>query len=224
MISLLNRFSIVGILKECRIDLFPSHIKARFNIEINNQQEITIYYSINKKFHIEKYKEFISLIPKFHPTIQGYVWNGKTKYYCISSNNLLEKQTNKLFISGNILERNGNVYFNGEYIKLTKLKNSFTFSFEGIVIDKDHILNIVNDSPRIFNISTHDIIPSQKVYNFSAYYNLGYRIKNDNVYINKQKYNFDLYNKQLTDKKINKEDIDNYLLEWEIINSENKYE
>ena len=158
MISLLNRFSIVGVLKECRIDLFPSHIKARFNIEINNQQEITIYYSINKKFHIEKYKEFIDLIPKFHPTIQGYVWNGKTKYYCISSNNLLENSSNKLFISGNILERNGNVYFNGEYIKITKLKNDFSFSFEGIVVDKEHILNIVNDTPRLYIIFLSNII------------------------------------------------------------------
>ena len=219
MISLLNRFSIVGILKECRIDLFPSHIKARFNIEINNQQEITIYYSINKKFHIEKYKEFIDLIPKFHPTIQGYVWNGKTKYYCISSNNLLENSSNKLFISGNILERNGNVYFNGEYIKITKLKNDFSFSFEGIVVDKEHILNIVNDTPRLFSIKTN-IIPSEKIYNFSAKYNFGYKIENNNVYKNKKNYNFVLNNKHYINKTINKEDIDNYLLEWDIINSE----
>lgn len=219
MISLLNRFSIVGILKECRIDLFPSHIKARFNIEINNQQEITIYYSINKKFHSEKYKEFIDLIPKFHPTIQGYVWNGKTKYYCISSNNLLENSSNKLFISGNILERNGNVYFNGEYIKITKLKNDFSFSFEGIVVDKEHILNIVNDTPRLFSIKTN-IIPSEKIYNFSVRYNFGYKIENNNVYKNKQNYNFVLNNKHYINKTINKEDIDNYLLEWDIINSE----
>lgn len=219
MISLLNRFSIVGILKECRIDLFPSHIKARFNIEINNQQEITIYYSINKKFHIEKYKEFIDLIPKFHPTIQGYVWNGKTKYYCISSNNLLENSSNKLFISGNILERNGNVYFNGEYIKITKLKNDFSFSFEGIVVDKEHILNIVNDTPRLFSIKTN-IIPSEKIYNFSVKYNFGYKIENNNVYKNKQNYNFVLNNKHYINKTMNKEDIDNYLLEWDIINSE----
>ena len=106
MTSLLNRFTIVGVLKECRIDLFPSHIKARFNIEIDKQQEITIYYSINKKFHKEKYKEFIDLIPNLHPTINGYVWNGKTKYYCLSSNNLLENSRQKIFISGNILMRN----------------------------------------------------------------------------------------------------------------------
>lgn len=219
MISLLNRFSIIGILKECRIDLFPSHIKARFNIEINNQQEITIYYSINKKFHSEKYKEFIDLIPKFHPTIQGYVWNGKTKYYCISSNNLLENSSNKLFISGNILERNGNVYFNGEYIKITKLKNDFSFSFEGIVVDKEHILNIVNDTPRLFSIKTN-IIPSEKIYNFSVKYNFGYKIENNNVYKNKQNYNFVLNSKHYINKTMNKEDIDNYLLEWDIINSE----
>ena len=152
MISLLNRFSLIGILKECRIDLFSSHIKSKFNIEVDNKNEITVYYSINKKFHSDKYKEFIDLIPQFHPTITGYVWNGKEKYYTISSNNLLENKTNKLFISGNILERNGNVYLNGEYIKITKLKNEFSFSFEGIVIDNSHILNIVNDSPRVFNI------------------------------------------------------------------------
>ena len=218
MISLLNRFSLVGILKECRIDLFPSHIKAKFNIEINNN-EITIYYSINKKFHQEKYKEFISLIPKLHPTIQGYVWNGKEKYYCISSNNLLEDSTNKLFISGNVLERNGNVYFNGEYIKITKLKNDFSFSFEGIVIDENHILNVVNDSPRIFNINTK-IHSSEKVYNFSANYNFGYKIEKNYVLKNEKETNFILLNKKITTKSIDKKDISNYLLEWEIINSD----
>ena len=50
MISLLNRFTIIGILKECRIDLFPSHIKARFNI----QCKIREYYrvSINSLFFV----------------------------------------------------------------------------------------------------------------------------------------------------------------------------
>ena len=222
MISLLNRFTIIGVLKECRIDLFPSHIKARFNIEINNQQEITIYYSINKKFHSEKYKEFIDLIPKFHPTINGYVWNGKTKYYCLSSNNLLENSKQKLFISGNILEKNGFVYFNAEYIKITKkINKGFLFEFEGIVIDKEHILNIVNDTPRLFSIKTN-IIPSEKIYNFSVKYNFGYKIENNNVYKNKQNYNFVLNNKHYINKTINKEDINNYLLEWEIINSDNE--
>lgn len=221
MTSLLNRFTIVGVLKECRIDLFPSHIKARFNIEIDKQQEITIYYSINKKFHKEKYKEFIDLIPNLHPTINGYVWNRKTKYYCLSSNNLLENSRQKLFISGNILEKNGFVYFNGEYIKITKLKNDFSFSFEGIVVDKEHILNIVNDTPRLFSIKTN-IIPSEKIYNFSVKYNFGYKIENNNVYKNKQNYNFVLNNKHYINKTINKEDINNYLLEWEIINSDNE--
>jgi len=219
MISLLNKFSLIGILKECRIDLFPSHIKAKFNMEINNQEEITVYYSINKKFHNEKYKEFIQIIPKLHPVIQGYVWNGKIKYYSIFSNNLTEDSNNKLFISGNVLEKNDKIYFNGEYIKLTNLKNEFNFSLEGIIVNKNKILNIVNDSPRIFNIKTN-IKPSGKVYNFSINYIPQYIIKNDNVYYNKQNYQFVYYNKQTTNKVINKNDVDNYLLEWEIINSD----
>ena len=200
MTSLLNRFTIVGILKECRIDLFPSHIKARFNIEIDKQQEITIYYSINKKFHKEKYKEFIDLIPFLHPYVNGYVWCEKDQYYCLSSNNLLEK----LFISGNVLEKNEIVYFNAEYIKLTKLKNELSFSFEGIIIDHFHILNIVNDSPRMFYIE-NNFKPSEKVYNFSVQYNSHYNINNNKHYIN---------------KIIKQEDINNYLLEWNIINSD----
>lgn len=219
MISLLNKFSLIGILKECRIDLFPSHIKAKFNMEINNQEEITVYYSINKKFHNEKYKEFIQIIPKLHPVIQGHVWNGKIKYYSIFSNNLTEDSNNKLFISGNVLEKNDKIYFNGEYIKLTNLKNEFNFSLEGIIVNKNKILNIVNDSPRIFNIKTN-IKPSGKVYNFSINYIPQYIIKNDNVYYNKQNYQFVYYNKQTTNKVINKNDVDNYLLEWEIINSD----
>lgn len=219
MISLLNRFSLVGILKECRIDLFPSHIKAKFNIEVDNQNEITVYYSINKKFHSDKYKEFIDLIPQFHPTIKGYVWNGKEKYYTISSNNLLENKTNKLFISGNILERNGNVYLNGEYIKITKLKNEFSFSFEGVVIDNNHILNIVNDSPRVFNIR-NNLNSSEKVYNFSVKYNFGYKIENLNVFNEDKDSNFTLIKKNKTKKIIEQKDIDNYMLEWEIINSD----
>lgn len=219
MISLLNRFSLVGILKECRIDLFPSHIKAKFNIEVDNQNEITVYYSINKKFHSDKYKEFIDLIPQFHPTIKGYVWNGKEKYYTISSNNLLENKTNKLFISGNILERNGNVYLNGEYIKITKLKNEFSFSFEGVVIDNNHILNIVNDSPRVFNIR-NNLNSSEKIYNFSVKYNFGYKIENLNVFNEDKDSNFTLIKKNKTKKIIEQKDIDNYMLEWEIINSD----
>ena len=219
MISLLNKFSLIGILKECRIDLFSSHIKAKFNIEINDQEEITVYYSINKKFHNEKYKEFIRIIPKLHPVIQGYVWNGKNKYYSIFSNNLIENSNNKLFISGNVLEKNNKIYFNGEYIKLTNLKNEFNFSLEGIVVNKNKILNIVNDSPRIFNIKTN-IKPSGKVYNFSINYIPQYIIKDDNVYYNKQNYQFVYYNKQITNKVIDKNDINNYLLEWEIINSD----
>ena len=89
------------------------------------------------------------------------------------------------------------------------------------MINKEHILNIVNDSPRIFNIKTN-INPSEKIYNFSAYYNLGYKINENNVYFNKQKFNFDYYNKHCTNKILSKKEIDNYLLEWEIINSDNE--
>lgn len=219
MNSLLNKFIAIGQLKECCIEFFPSHIKSKFNIEVNNQIEITVNYFINKKFNQEKYKEFLSLIPNLHPNVNGYVWNGKIKYRTLFSYNFSENSDNKLFVSGNILEKNEIVYFNAEYIKKTKLKNEFSFEFEGIIIDHFHILNIVNDSPRMFYIE-NNFKPSEKVYNFSVQYNPHYNIENNNVYNNKQKANFVYYNKHYTGKTINQKDIDNYLLEWNIINSE----
>lgn len=221
MTSLLNRFTAVGILKECRIDIFPSHMKAVFSLEIDKRTEITIHYFINKKFHLEKYKEFLEIIPRLHPEVNGYVWNGKNKIYTLFSNDLLEKNKEKLFISGNVLEKNGVVYFNAEFIKFTKLKNEFDFQFDGVVVNKNTILNIVNDTPRIFYIETN-LNPSEEIYHFLVKYNSGYNIRVDNVYKNKQKSNFVLSNKhyEKQDKTIDKEEIDNYLLEWRIINSD----
>lgn len=221
MISLLNRFTAIGILKECRIDIFPSHMKAVFSLEIDKKTEITVHYFINKKFHLEKYNEFLEIIPRLHPEVNGHVWNGKNKIYTLFSNDLLEKNKEKLFVSGNVLEKNGIVYFNAEFIKFTKLKNEFYFQFDGVVVNKNTILNIVNDTPRIFYIETN-LNPSEEVFRFFAKYNSGYIIRVDNVYNSKQKNNFILSNKsyEKQDKMINKEEIDNYLLEWRIINSD----
>lgn len=221
MISLLNRFTAIGILRECRIDIFPSHIKAVFSLEIDKKTEITVHYFINKKFHLEKYNEFLEIIPLLHPEVNGYVWNGKNKIYNLFSNNLLEKNKEKLFISGNVLEKNGIIYFNAEFIKFTKLKNEFDFQFDGVVVNKNTILNIVNDTPRIFYIETN-LNPSEEVFRFFAKYNSGYTIRTDNVYSSKQKNNFVLNNEYYTNKKISEKEIKDYLLEWEIINSNDK--
>ncbi len=219
MISLLNQFTLVGILKECRIDLFPSHIKAKFGIEIDNGHEVTVNYFINKNFHKEKYKEFIEIIPKLRPVVQGYVWNQKIEYYTLFPDNLLENSTKKLFISGNVVEKNNTVYFNGEYIKFTKLKNGLDFSFEGVVLDQHRILNVVSDSPRVFNIE-NNINSSEKVYKFSVSYQFDYDIIDNIVNYKQQNNNFVLNNKRSTDKTIEQKEIKNYLLEWEIINSD----
>lgn len=221
MISLLNRFTAIGILKECRIDIFPSHIKAVFSLEIDKRTEITVHYFINKKFHLEKYNEFLEIIPRLHPEVNGCVWNGKNKIYDLFSNDLLEKNKEKLFISGNVLEKNGIVYFNAEFIKITKFKNEFDFQFDGVVVGKNMILNIVNDTPRVFCVET-DLNPSEEIYHFFVKYNSGYNIRVDNVYSNKQKSNFILSNKnyEKQGKIIEQKEIDDYLLEWRIINSD----
>ena len=217
MNTLLNRFTLVGTLKECRIDLFQSHIKARFNIEIKNQYEITIYYSINKQFHQDKYNDFIKLISDLHPTINGWIWCNNKKYYCTTSN-ISGKETN-LFISGNITEYNKKIYFNAEYIRLSKANSDISCNLEGIVIDKNHILNIVSDSPRVFEIE-NNINPSDQIYLFNLLYLFPYRKEEELIYSKNYNENLKILNYQKINKTISYNEIKNYLLEWEIINSD----
>lgn len=220
MISLLNKFIIVGSLKECRIDWFPSHIRAEFNIGINNDFDISVHYFINRKFYPEKYKEFVDLIPYIHPEINGWIWVNKEKYYCVTSQCSKDKIPTKLFLSGNILEKNNKIYFNCEYLKKTNNLECINISLEGIYTNNG-FLNVVNNSPRIFNVPLKQKNKKNEIVVIELIYNSYCKKNKENIFdFNNYNYNFNVKTITETKKFFDQKDIDNYLLEWEIINKE----
>lgn len=211
MTNLLNKFIIVGDLIECRIDLYSTHIKCKMNIKTSNKF-ITIYHSINRKFHEDKYLYIEKLIPYLHPKSKGIVWVNDKKYY------ELTKGETKMFFSGNITERRDNIFFNAEYFKLTNIKDKIEISLEGIWLDNG-FMNIVSDSPRIFNLKPLTY-SSDVVYKINVEYNNGWTIENDIVKSLEKSGNLIVKYTEKCDKHLGDKDIKNWLLEWSIINGE----
>lgn len=225
MITLLNRFTAIGSLSECKIDLYPTHMRCRFGVRINDYV-VTMYYSMNKKFHEEQYAEFMSLIPYLRTESTGYVWVNGQKYHTVD-----KAEPTRLFISGNLTEKNERLFFNIEYMQLTgKSDDSLNISMRG-VWTKYGFMNIVSDSPRIFNLNDAKS-PSNQVYEMALTLNREYKIDGDVVKsfekvdtLSKKSLekcvNLSIKSQKKCDKQLEDKDIDNWILEWEIINDEN---
>lgn len=209
-----NCFQGVGILSECRIDLYSNYVKIRFSLDINNKT-ITFHYRKSKKFQTNEYNQVIRLIPFLHPKVDGYVFtDGEKKYYILSCNN----QPCRLFVSGNIFTTKDSVYFNAEFISLSDKKDFFNIEIDGVFVDRDMFLNITNDAPIVLNICG---FPNYNNYYFRA--NLSYEgnyIQKNNIikpYLNKR--DFKIKSMRKLEHNMSDKLKQNYLLEWEIMNN-----
>lgn len=216
--TLTNRFILIGSLSEARIDLFRSHVKLKLAIDINGYI-ITVYSTISKRFNKDKYESIMNLIPQLKPKSGGWVYvNGENKYYEISQS----PDFNKLFISGNIVPLNRIMLFNFEYIK--KVNNNsncgIKINLEGQFVDNNKLVNIVYDSPRLFEINPNRQIRFDKIYSLELKYCPEYYIKNVTVESTNINNQFRCVNIRETNKSIQKDQMDEYMVEWDIINNE----
>lgn len=214
--NLLNRFTLIGYLSEIRVDLFRSHIKAKLSIDLQGYN-ITCYTTISKRFNNEWYKEFESLLSRLIPKQDGWVYVNNKQYYTINSCT----QPSCIFLSGNISSSSDMIFFNFEYCKILdeKLSPYISIEIEGQFVGKDKFLNIISDSPRIFNLKRPNQAIDGKIYKAWLRYNPSYRIQGDTIYpvdINK----LALKRIEPTDKQITDEQLQDYLLEWKIINEQ----
>lgn len=198
------------------MELFYTHIKIKLSIEINGKP-ITCYGTISYKFNQLLYDKIINIIPSLFPKIEGYVYLKNDKHYKLKPSN---HQT-KLFISGNLSQYSHMLFFNLEYIDLINQRYSdrIEIELEGQFVDKDKFLNIISDSPRIFNIKQPKQSNGDKIYKIWIQYNLPYTVQDDIIYpvdIDR----LTLAKIETTDKKITDEQLKDYLLEWKIINNQ----
>ena len=109
-----NSFVCVGTLLECAIQYYATHTEVRMALDVNGQT-ITIQQTISRKWAKEQYAALGDLIPYLHPKIKGIVTkNGKEPIYTMEPSDSITQ----LMISGNINEWHGNIYFNGQYIRV----------------------------------------------------------------------------------------------------------
>lgn len=209
---MLNRFMLLGELSEISILLFPTHLRVRLSINVNNQT-ITIQQTINRRWNKKQYDELCDMINLFRPRIDGYVLkNGVEKIYTIKSNS----NPSRLLISGNVNEYKNNVYFNGQYIRFEPNGHDFlSIEIDGQWIDNNRLLNVLNDSPIVFHFRESTNMINDGIYRINFTYNAGYNVCDNIVSINQD--GLIIQSCKYISPPMEKEKIDKLMLEYEII-------
>lgn len=209
---MLNRFMLLGELSEISILLFPTHLRVRLSINVNNQT-ITIQQTINHRWNKKQYDELCDMIHLFRPKINGYVLkNGVEKIYTIKSNS----DPSRLLISGNVNEWRNNIYFNGQYIRFEPNGHDFlSIEIDGQWIDNNRLLNVLNDSPVVFHFRENTNMANDGVYRINFTYNSGYNVC-DNI-VSTDKDGLIIESCKYISPPMEKEKIDKLMLEYEII-------
>ena len=214
--NLLNKFTLIGYLSEIRVDLFRSHIKAKLSIDLQGCN-ITCYATISRRFNKEWHHEFQSLLSRLVPKQDGWVYVNGEQYYKMDSCT----QPSCLFLSGNISSSGDMIFFNFEYCKILdeQLAPSISIEIEGQFIGKDRFLNIISDSPRIFNVKWPNQAIEDKICKAWVRYNPPYKVQDGTIYpVNVDR--LTCVKIAQTNKQISDEQLRDYMLEWKIINDQ----
>ena len=206
-----NRFVCIGSLLECAIQYYATHAKIRMALDVNGQT-ITIQQTISRKWASDQLAALDRTIPYLHPRIKGMVTkNGKEPVYTM----LTSVQPTRLMVSGNINEWHGNIYFNGQYMRIVaNMANSISIEVDGQWVDDKRLINVCGDWPREFHLPT----PSkyeQRVYRLNLIYSGGY-IVHDGV-VDIADYGLQVADCKPLDEYISDEQMKKILLELEIM-------
>ena len=206
-----NRFVCIGSLLECAIQYYSTHAKIRMALDVNGQT-ITIQQTISRKWASDRLAVLDRTIPYLHPQIKGMVTkNGKEPIYTMSPSD----QPTRLMVSGNINEWHGNIYFNGQYMRIVaNMADSISMEVDGQWVDNERLINVCGDWPREFHIPA----PSgyeQRVYRLNLIYSGGY-IAHGGV-LDIADYGLQVVACQPIDEYIEDEQMNKILLELEIM-------
>ena len=211
-INLTNKFVYVGALQEAKIDIYSTHIKIKFSLENINHHVLTIYETISKRYNQDRYDAILSLLPQLNCRVDGWVYADNRQYY-----KLPQGEPSRLFVSGNISVYHNRVFFNMCYCQLIEnMSDLSTISLSGVWIDNRRFMNVLYDSPRVFNIPSPNIWQDNAIYNLQLTYSCGYDIV-DGVVKDGEKSELSLLSFTKTANKIDSESKNRLLLEWDII-------
>ena len=213
--TLCNRFMICGELQEVMINIFRTHIKIKLSVSANHQF-FTVSQTIYNKWSKTKCDEILAIAPKLRPKFDGMVYAEGREYYRINKSD----KPSRLFISGNITPWGNNIYYNMAFFRLSNDNNdAMSIELEGQWMDGKNFLNVVDDSPRVFEINKPKQCQIGQIYNLNIAFNQGYMIQDGVVKSLEKCDKFTVNYIEKCDKTISKEQQDKLMLEQEIMSS-----
>ena len=123
-----------------------------------------------------------------------------------------------LLVSGNINEWKKSLYYNVQYCRIVEdnAVDSMSIEMDGQWIDSGRFLNICSDSPRVFNIKRPDDC-EDCICRLRLEYDAGYSVEQNRVITHPS--GLRVVNYKRTDAAMSQEEIDKWMLEYEIISS-----
>lgn len=213
--TLCNRFMICGELQEAMINIFRTHIKIKLSVS-SNHQFFTVSQTIYNKWSKTKCDEILAIAPKLRPKFDGMIYAEGREYYRINKSD----KPSRLFISGNITPWGNNIYYNMAFFRLSNDNNdTISIELEGQWIDGNNFLNVVDDSPRVFEINKPKQCKIGQIYKLNIAFNQGYMIQDGVVKSLEKCDKFTVNYIEKCDKAISKERQDKLMLEQEIMSS-----
>ena len=213
--TLCNRFMICGELQEVMINIFRTHIKIKLSVSTNHQF-FTVSQTIYNKWSKTKCDEILAIAPKLRPKFDGMVYAEGREYYRINKSD----KPSRLFISGNITPWGNNIYYNMAFFRLSNDDNdAMSIELEGQWINKKEFINVVSDSPRLFNINIPQKTKENQIYKLLLSYNPECKISDSIVFSLGTQDKFTIQSIEERDKKIEEDMMEKLMLEYEIMNS-----
>lgn len=124
----------------------------------------------------------------------------------------------RLLVSGNINEWKKSLYYNVQYCRIVEdnAADSMNIEMDGQWVDSSRFLNICGDSPRVFNIKRPDGCGGC-ICRLQLEYDAGYTIEQNRVITYPS--GLRVVDCKRTDEAISQEEIDKWMLEYDIISS-----
>lgn len=213
MINLTNKFVLSGVLQESHFDIYSTHI--RYKLVING---ITVSGFHQKKWNQDAYLRMVRLCDKLETKIPSSVYANDEKLGYMPHDN-----PTRLYVTGQISSSaDGRIYFNADYVALSQNDNdNLAIRLDGrfgIYKGKSVLLNVVNDTPRLFQIEKpKNVGDDSVVYAVSCLYKPSYQIIGDTVITNSRDELIAAEAIQ-TANTLSDDSVKNLMLEWSICN------
>ncbi len=209
----MNKFLCVAQLQELRIDIYQTHMKVKFSVIANNQC-LTMNQTLSRKWNEPQIKSWLAVAQYTHPRVDSYIYVKNKHYYTMKKSDM----PTRLLVSGNINEWKKSLYYNVQYCRIVEdnAPDSMNIEMDGQWVNSSRFLNICGDSPRVFNINRPDGCEGC-ICRLRLEYDAGYSIEQNRVITNPS--GLRVVDCKRTDVVMSKEEINKWMLEYDIISS-----